>query len=55
MTTSELIVTLTIWLLTAIGGFFGLRAAWRRRQRQPGRPPDATHHHRRRKKGPGLN
>jgi hypothetical protein len=39
MTTSELIVTLTIWLLTAVGGFFGLRAAWRRRRaRRPEKP-----------------
>jgi len=32
MTTSEIIVTATIWLLTAIGGFFALRGARRRRR-----------------------
>ena len=30
-TVSEIAVTLTIWVLTAVGLFFGLRAAWRRR------------------------
>jgi len=29
---SEIVVTLTIWVLTAAGLFFGLRAAWRRRK-----------------------
>jgi hypothetical protein len=32
MTTSQAVVTLLIWLLTACGGFFGLRA-WLRRRR----------------------
>ena len=31
-TTSEIVVTATIWMLTAVGGFFTLRAAWRRRK-----------------------
>lgn len=26
-TTSEIVVTVAIWALTAIGGFFGIRAA----------------------------
>ncbi|WP_269078669.1 hypothetical protein [Geobacter pickeringii] len=34
MTASETIVTVTIWLLTAIGGFFALRGRWRRHKRQ---------------------
>lgn len=38
MTTSELIVTGTIWLLAGIGGFFALRGAWRRRRGER-RPP----------------
>ena len=29
---SEIIVTLLIWVLTAAGLFFGLRAFWRRRR-----------------------
>jgi hypothetical protein len=32
MTITEQIVTWTIWTLTAIGGFFGIRAAFRRRK-----------------------
>ncbi len=32
MTPTEQIVTWTIWTLTAVGGFFGLRAALRRRK-----------------------
>ncbi len=32
MPSSETIVTLLIWVLTAAGLFFGLRAAWRRRR-----------------------
>ncbi|WP_281415256.1 hypothetical protein [Geobacter hydrogenophilus] len=32
MTSSEIIVTATIWILTAIGGFFALRGARRRRR-----------------------
>ncbi len=40
ITTSEIIATATIWLLTAAGVFFGLRAAWRRRKpRRPGSRP----------------
>lgn len=31
LTTSESAVTVTIWVLTAAGTFFGSRAAWRRR------------------------
>jgi hypothetical protein len=36
VTTSEYAVTITIWVLTLAGTFFGGRAAWRRR-RQGGR------------------
>ena len=36
VTTSEYVVTITIWVLTLAGTFFGGRAAWRRR-RQGGR------------------
>lgn len=32
ITTSEITVTITIWVLTAAGTFFGGRAAWRRRR-----------------------
>ena len=32
ITTSELAVTITIWILTASGAFFGTRAVWRRRK-----------------------
>lgn len=35
MTTSEIAVTAAIWVLTAAGGFFGLRATWRRRKTKP--------------------
>lgn len=31
ITTSERAVTITIWVLTAAGTFFGTRATWRRR------------------------
>lgn len=31
LTTSEYAVTITIWVLTLAGIFFGGRAAWRRR------------------------
>ena len=31
LTTSESAVTITIWVLTAAGTFFGTRTAWRRR------------------------
>lgn len=31
LTTSETAVTITIWVLTGAGTFFGGRAAWRRR------------------------
>jgi hypothetical protein len=34
MTTSESAVTITIWILTAAGTFFGTRAAWRRRKQR---------------------
>jgi len=34
ITTSELAATITIWVLTAAGTFFGGRAAWRRRRRK---------------------
>jgi len=32
ITTSEYVVTITIWVLTLAGLFFGGRAAWRRRR-----------------------
>ena len=32
ITISETAVTVTIWVLTAAGTFFGGRAAWRRRK-----------------------
>lgn len=31
-TASEVVVTATIWVLTAAGGFFGIRAAVRRKK-----------------------
>ena len=31
---SEFIVTITIWVLTLTGAFFGGRAAWRRRRQK---------------------
>jgi hypothetical protein len=31
---SEYIVLITIWVLTLAGGFFGGRAAWRRRRQK---------------------
>jgi hypothetical protein len=31
-TSSEIVVTATIWVLTAAGGFFGIRAAVRRKK-----------------------
>ncbi len=34
ITTSEIAVTVTIWVLTATGGFFVSRAAWRRRRQK---------------------
>jgi hypothetical protein len=34
ITTSELAVTITIWILTAAGAFFGTRAVWRRRKKR---------------------
>ena len=34
LTTSELAVTITIWVLTLSGSFFGGRAAWRRRKQK---------------------
>jgi|GEM_PF-2678925 len=32
ITTSELVVTITIWVLTAAALFFSARAVWRRRK-----------------------
>lgn len=32
ITTSEIAVTATIWVLTAAGGFFGIKAAVRRKR-----------------------
>jgi len=32
LTTSEIAVTATIWVLTTTGGFFGIRAALRRKK-----------------------
>ena len=32
LTISEIAVTATIWVLTAAGLFFGIRAAWRRKK-----------------------
>ena len=34
LTISEYAVTITIWVLTLAGVFFGGRAAWRRRQQK---------------------
>jgi len=34
ITTSEYAVTITIWILTLAGAFFGGRAAWRRRRHE---------------------
>ena len=34
ITTSESAVTITIWVLTAAGTFFGTRAVWRRRKQR---------------------
>jgi hypothetical protein len=34
ITTSEIAVTITIWVLTSAGAFFGGRAAWRRRKQK---------------------
>ena len=34
ITTSEYVVTITIWILTLTGVFFGGRAAWRRRRQK---------------------
>ncbi len=33
ITTSEIAVTITIWVLTLAGVFFGGRATWRRRKK----------------------
>jgi len=38
ITTSEIAATVAIWALTAVGVFFGARAAWRRRKRQRQQP-----------------
>ncbi len=32
LTSSEIVVTATIWVLAAAGGFFGIRAALRRKK-----------------------
>ena len=42
LTFSEIVVTLTIWVLTAAGLFFGLRAVWRRRKNKAQRCTVAT-------------
>ena len=34
ITTSEIAVTITIWVLTVCGAFFGSRAVWRRRKQK---------------------
>jgi len=34
MTTSEIAVTVTIWVLTATGSFFGIRAKLRRKRQE---------------------
>jgi len=34
ITTSEIAVTVTIWVLTVCGAFFGIRAAWRRKRKR---------------------
>jgi len=34
ITTSEIAVTITIWILTAAGTFFGSRAVWRRKKQK---------------------
>jgi hypothetical protein len=34
ITTSELAATITIWVLTVSGAFFGGRACWRRRKQK---------------------
>ena len=34
ITTSEIAVTITIWVLTAAGAFFGTRAVWRRKKQK---------------------
>lgn len=36
ITTSERVVSIAIWVLTAAGIFFGGRAVWRRRKRKRG-------------------
>jgi hypothetical protein len=47
ITTTETAVTITIWALAAAGGFFGTRAAWRRRkQRRAERPTGSAHQNR---------
>ncbi len=44
ITTSEMAVTITIWVLTAAGTFFGTRASWRRKkQRRADKKYTATH------------
>jgi len=36
VTTSEVAATAIIWVLAVFGGFFGIRAAWRRRRKRHG-------------------
>jgi len=42
LTSSEIVVTVTIWVLTAVGGFFGIRAAVRRNKRKACRRRDGS-------------
>ncbi|MBW4055669.1 MAG: hypothetical protein HIU83_09725 [Proteobacteria bacterium] len=44
ITTSEMAVTITIWVLTAAGTFFGTRARWRRRKQRRADKNPATKH-----------
>lgn len=47
ITTSEIVVTATIWVLTATGGFFGIRAKVRRnRGKHVGMVADKAMHNR---------
>ncbi|MDU0459193.1 MAG: hypothetical protein RW306_10740 [Geobacteraceae bacterium] len=34
LTTSEVAVNITIWVLTVSGSFFGIRGVWRRKKQQ---------------------
>ena len=42
ITTSEIAVTITIWVLTASGAFFGTRAVWRRRKQRCARKQEES-------------